>query len=130
MKIGDLLNSKGAILEIVNMKLPLSYSISLSRFAKEVEDIEVAYEETRTKRIKELGEEDGKGNIIIQKDSENYHKFVKEVEEVLDEEVEFKIPSIKVSQLDKDIKISAVSVSQLLDLGLLIDEVEIEDEGE
>jgi hypothetical protein len=85
---------------LTSLKLPVYTSFKLSVFLKNVSPLVEAYEKERNKLINEYGTEDTEkpGTFNI-KDEEKIKEFNEKIMEVLNEEIEVKIPEINAKEL-------------------------------
>lgn len=133
MKLIELVNSVEALNEIAKAKLPAAVSFSLGKFLKEISlDIET-YNKVRNEKLIEYGTPilNDKGEGVFNKNgnqqysfsdagsselNENGKKYVAEMTEIENKELEFKIPEITI----KDLGETSIEPKYLLALSWLI----------
>ena len=86
MKLRDFVIAQDALRRILALELPVVISYKLARAARPVEAELRAYERERTKLVRRLGEDTGRGQIMVT--PENNAEFNEQIETLLDEEVE------------------------------------------
>lgn len=104
VKLKDVVNSLEALNSLTAIKLPVFTSFKLSLFLKNVSPIVEVYEKERDKLIIELGtpvlddkkEPTGQFNFEPEKTKE----FNEKINVILDEAIDVKVPSIKLSDLE------------------------------
>ena len=130
MKLNQLVGSVQALKELSSLKLPAMLAFKISKVMNEVDEHLKVFESTRTKKLEELGvkemkKEKGEDNEKFTGrytfKGNNAEKFQKEMEELLNQEVEIKIPEIKIENFkDSDSKELEISAQMLSTLGWLI----------
>ena len=103
LKIKEVINASMALREIAGTKLPVLVSFSFSLFLKSINPIFESYNENRLKLLEEFGTLN-KEKQEYEFKPENKVKYEKKYKELIEGEVEVKIPSIKLLDLG-DIKI-------------------------
>ena len=120
MILDKLFSIKDELSILFNTPLPIKTSMRLGKFIKVVNEEFKLFNELRNNKIKELGQEDEKGNIVIKEDSEEYKQFVKEIEEALLENIEVDLPEISVEEL-QGIKLTTQQLLKLTEVGVIKD---------
>lgn len=115
MKLKQIIESEKAISELLQQKLPFNTAFDLKMFVLDVDKEVKTFYELRDNRIKEYGEDAGGGQYQI-KDEEKIKELTLELEEVLDKDIDVKIPDIKREQLTK----AEISTIDLITLNWLI----------
>lgn len=115
-KLSEILVIDKIIKEIVekNSDIDLKTKFNLLGVLKGIENYIVNFELIRAEKIKEYGKENSEtGEIIVEKDTEEYKKFISEMEELIQAEIEisdsYKIP---ISDLEK-LNLSATVLTSL-----------------
>ena len=103
LKIKEVINAGNALRQIAGTKLPVLVSFSFSLFLKSINPIFESYNENRLKLLEEFGTLN-KEKQEYEFKPENKVKYEKKYKELIEGEVEVKIPSIKLLDLG-DIKI-------------------------
>lgn len=118
MKLIELINSVESLNKLAECKLPAGISFSLGKFLKEIAPEVETYYKVRSEKIKEYGEvvKDDEGNEVKDKNgeltysfsikgtkelTESGKKYVAEMEELENKNLELKIPEIKIADLGK-----------------------------
>jgi len=103
MKLKTIIDSMDGLTNLASVKLPAILSYKLALLLKHI-DVEVAiYNKVRIEKAKEIGtaeEKDGKptGNYKFET-PEKVAEFTKVLEELGDQEIELKVPNIKIDDL-------------------------------
>ena len=115
------LNSVGIIKE---MALPVKASYAIAKNIKKIEkEIEV-YNEERAKLLDKYGEKDEDGNLVVSEEQnikivpENVEKWNKDLNELLDIEVEVDIHKLKFSVLEESGTVMSISGIHSIDFML------------
>lgn len=115
------LNSVGIIKE---MALPVKASYAIAKNIKKIEkEIEV-YNEERAKLLDKYGEKDEEGNLVVSEEQnikivpENVEKWNKDLNELLDIEVEVDIHKLKFSVLEESGTVMSISGIHSIDFML------------
>jgi len=120
MKLGDLVNSKAALESLLKNPLNITVGWELKTFVKAINPELTSFEEVNNEKIKEFGEEvkdeEGKSTGKIKVKEENFEEFAKQVNELLNKELEIKVPQIKIG----DIKEVSLTTAELMMLDWLI----------
>jgi len=109
MNIKQILESKEAIEELVGMILPINVAIKVSKVQKECNDALAVYEEMRKALFEKYGEEVDEQLTIK---AEHVDTFMKESQEIIEEELDIEINPISVEALG-DISIKPAHITQL-----------------
>lgn len=120
LKLADLIKSQDALMELGKQKLPVVLSYKISLILKKVRPELESYEKVRVEKIKEFGEvekdKDGKetGDYSIDRNNkEIWEKFVKELEEVGEQELELDIVELETKDFPADIMLSPVQMESI-----------------
>ena len=120
MKLKQIVESLTSVNELMSQKLPVKISFKLSQFANEINPSVENFNKIRAEKLEEHAEKlESKENGDVQykfKDDEAAKKFNEEINGLLEEEVEVKVPDIKIDDLG-DISIEP---SKLISLDWLI----------
>ena len=113
VQLREIVNGYPAILRLAEIKLPVTISYWVGKTKNKFESEIKPFEEQRLKLFKEYGEAKNpeKPDEMTIK-PENVEPFTTEVNKLLDIEVEFEFPVIKLEELG-DIKIEPSIISQL-----------------
>jgi len=103
LKIKEVINASNALRQIAGTKLPVLVSFSFSLFLKSINPIFESYNENRLKLLQEFGTLNKEKNEFEFKEG-NRQKYEKKYTELVEAEVEVKVPEIKLADLT-DIKI-------------------------
>lgn len=103
LKIKEVINASNALRQIAGTKLPVLVSFSFSLFLKSINPIFESYNENRLKLLEEFGTLNKEKNEFEFKEG-NRQKYEKKYLELVEAEVEVKVPEIKLADLT-DIKI-------------------------
>lgn len=127
MKLKQLVESKVALENVIKGVLPLNEAWNLKKYVLKVNDELKTYDELRSQKIVEYGEEiikDEKPTGAYSVKTENMEKFYNELETLLDKEVQEPEHKISVSKLKdyKNVKgeVVEISVNDLIVLDWLI----------
>lgn len=122
MKLIELISSIEALNKLSETKLPASVGFSLGKFLKQVTPEIELYNKVRSEKVVEYGTETGeideKGNKQYSFLGENKEKYVVEMTEMENKELDVKIPEIKISDLSNVV----IEPKYLLTLNWLIQE--------
>lgn len=102
MLIKTLLNSVNGLSQLQAKELPVVVSFKIGKVLKQVYDALETFENARSKRVKELGEEikekgEGTGRYNIKKS--NLKTWEKDYEALINQEVKIDVPEIKLADL-------------------------------
>ena len=121
IKLQRLVESREALRSLASGLLPIGVAWDLKKFILSIEPEYSLYEEFRSQKVKELGEETSDGFRVKQ---DNFSEFLKAIQEVLDKDVEVEVPSISVEVLrnfrGKNGEEITISTSDLIILDWLI----------
>lgn len=116
MKLKKLVESTPSIQQLAMLKLPVSVSFKIANFTKKADPELKTFSEIRDNKIKELGElkkdEDGNETTDYEVKKENVDQYKKEIEELLDQDVDLYVPEINLSELG-DLKIEPAILANL-----------------
>lgn len=111
MKLIDIIKSKEALDRLFTERLPIKVSFNLRKSLRKLNTILKDFEDTRVSLIEKLGEIDASnGNYIVNK--ENIPEFNKEMDSLLESDIETEFNKISVNDLG-DIKISPLDLEVL-----------------
>jgi hypothetical protein len=103
MKLAVLVNSKDALSALVKQNLPIGIAWDMKMFISNIDSELRSYEEVRVSKIMAYGElvkdESGNDTDQTQVKSENIEIFTKEINEILEKEIEIEVPVITISDL-------------------------------
>jgi len=122
MKLREIINSKEALINLLENSLPINISWELKKISKLFEPEIATFNDIRNSKIKEMGEETGDGNIVVK--NENVKKFLGEIDDLLEKEINIIFNNIKDLLDYKDVngKNISISASDLIMLEWLITE--------
>ena len=89
---GDIYQSAEPLRKLMNERFPVKVSYKLAKMASELTKPLKVIEDCRVGLIEKYGETDGHGISTIKPGDKDYEKFVKELDELLDIEIEVAIP--------------------------------------
>ncbi len=95
---GEIMSCKGALEELVKVKLPVRSSLQTAKFANKVSSKLKAIEEVKNGLIKTYGEKNDKGQTSVTPESPKWESFVKEFNELMDIEEEFVFEKIRLPE--------------------------------
>ena len=107
-----------ALGKLVEAPMPFATSYRVSKVVSSVQAELDTFEKTRQSMLEKYGTKTEEGNYEIKPESKNWEKFVKEYEELINEEVKIDAKKIKASSLSK----VEMSAKDLLSLDWLIEE--------
>jgi hypothetical protein len=104
MKLATLINSQSSLVALLKNSLPVDTAWSLKLFISKVSPELTAFEELKNSKILSYGEEvtkevDGKEQKMTQVKQENLEVFAKEINELLEKEIDVTVPVIKIGDL-------------------------------
>jgi len=125
MKLKTLIESKIALENLIKGSLPINIAWDLKKFIKVINPELSSYEELRTQKIIELGEEFEEDKVKKYKvKDENSNLFATLMNELLEKEITVVIPQIKIKELleykDANGKHIEITTSDLMILDWLI----------
>lgn len=115
MKLKQLVESTTALNKLVDQKLPIKVSFQLSTFLSKTNPELTNFDKLRTEKIQEYGErviKDGKPTEEYTIPKDKVEEWSKEINELLEQEIDVKIPDIKIDDLG-DINIEPTSLMGL-----------------
>ena len=115
MKLRQLVESETVLETLLKKSLPINVAWELKTFIKVINPELTSFVEVKNDKIKELGEEvmeNGKPTGSIKVKGENVQEFTKCINELLDKELDIKIPQIKISAI-KNVSISPIELMVL-----------------
>lgn len=113
MKLELLVNSQDALKKIIQADMPVKKSYELSKFTLLVEEKLKAFYNVHDKLVQKYWKEGKDGIFSVKK--ENLEKFGKDIDVLLQEEIEIDIPEISIDDLD-----GKINASTLIQLSYLI----------
>lgn len=121
MKLAMLIGSQNSISALVKENLPINVKWDLKLFISKISPELTAFEELKNAKILEYGEEvekeiDGKMVKMTQVKQENMEVFTKEINELLEKEVDVIIPDIKIKEIIEYNKVLIENKKQPIDL--------------
>lgn len=102
MKLSQLIDGKSALDNLMKQNLPVGIAFELRTFVKKVNPELLSFSELRNEKIKKYGTPTGKFNgpdETYNFTQENAILFNEELKEILESEMDIKVPQIKVSDL-------------------------------
>jgi len=96
LSLARVLEIEAALKEFNELSLPAAISYKFARLARQIREITTPFYEERTKMFKQWGEEKGEMMVIKPEHQEQYQK---EINALLDTEVEIDFKTIDISQL-------------------------------
>ena len=95
---GEIMSCKGALEELVKVKLPVRSSLQAAKFANKVSVKLKAIDEVRQGLIKTYGTKDDKGQTSVKPETPGWESFVKEFNELMEIEEEFVFEKIRIPE--------------------------------
>ena len=125
VKVGELVNSTNILRKLSTMELKGAVAFEVGRLVKRIEEELKLFDETRGALIQKYASRDNEGNLIINPTTneyvfttENMIEFRKELEALLDKEVELNAKKIQL----QDISELNFTPAELIELEPLIEE--------
>jgi len=112
LKIQEVINASMALRQIAGTKLPVLVSFSFSLFLKGLQPIFESYNESRLKLLEEFGTLNKEKNEYDFKEG-NKAKYEKKYLELIEGEVDVKVPEIKLADLG-DTKIEPATLENII----------------
>jgi hypothetical protein len=112
LKIQEVINASMALRQIAGTKLPILVSFSFSLFLKGLQPIFESYNESRLKLLEEFGTLNKEKNEYDFKEG-NKAKYEKKYLELIEGEVDVKVPEIKLADLG-DTKIEPATLENII----------------
>ena len=114
--VKDVINSIDTLKYLIEQDVKVKTAVKLKHFINEVDNIYSIYEDKRKKLVQKYGEQDEQGKSSVT--DENKEIFMKEIKQVMDEEVNIDLEKINIDELDKiDIKTSnLITIEWMLDI--------------
>ena len=95
---GDIYGAQEALRKLVGQKFPVMVSYKLSKLVMKLNEQFKVIEEVRNGLVKKYGETNGKGQILVKTESENFPKFVAEFDELMAQESEIACEKVKLPE--------------------------------
>ncbi len=96
VKNGDIFGAAEPLGELMKQKFPVKVAYGIARLASKINVEMKAIEEVRLGLVKKYGKENEKGNVEIKPDSEKWNEFIKEFNELMNQEIEFVFDKVKI----------------------------------
>ena len=113
LTLEQMLNAEQTLIKISQNDLP---AITAWRLLKTIQQIQKEcnlFREFRSNKIKEYGNfDETKNDYVINKDNENFNKFMSELTSLLSEESEINVAPIEIDDL-KDMELSVQQISSI-----------------
>ena len=113
MKLKKIIETKSSLSELANLPLPAIKAFELKKFLKNIDEEVKMFWETRDEVVKKYWYEKEKWSFIVK--DECMADFVKEIDQLLDKEINIEVPQISLQEIKWDIKTSI-----LIDLDYII----------
>ena len=110
MKLKNIVESIGSLQKLSNLQLKMKLAFRISKFLNETKVVIDLFEEKRNALIKEHGVLQENGSIIVKDDKIEFVN--KQIEEVLNEELDITIPEISLSEFG-DVEIEPLHLMKL-----------------
>jgi len=114
IKLLKLIESEKSLKEFISIPLEIKKSFALSKLIVKVTEQISAYNEARNNKVYELGEKKENWQVFVK--NENLEEFMKQINELSEQEVELEIPEITTD----DIKSKEIKTEILVNLNWLI----------
>lgn len=97
---GEIFNAREPLQKLLGKELPVKVSYGLAKLANKLQEQLKVLDDVRNGLVKKYGEPDKEnpGQISVKQDSGNFEKFVAEVTELMNQEVEVVIEKVKLPQ--------------------------------
>jgi len=97
---GEIFNAREPLAKLLGEKFPIKVSYGLAKLAHKLNDQLKVIDDVRNGLIKTYGEEDPENeqNISVLQGSTNFPKFVEELEELMNQEVEVVFDKVKLPE--------------------------------
>lgn len=118
INLKDILNAKPTIEKLLGEPLPAIMAYELRKFFKIIEEEFDNFNKIKNDKIIEYGEKKEDGTYFIDKDNKNYQKFIDEINELLDKEIEINSPKLNIENL-KDTKLSVFDIDSLIKINVI-----------
>lgn len=114
--IGDIIGAKDVFAKLISLEFGAKTALKLMLLTSELQKYLDIYEKQRITLIKKYGKEDEAKQIVVMAGTEDYIKFLEEINAVMSEQVEVNLPEISREDLTKDdsIKFSAIDLLKIL----------------
>lgn len=110
--LGELKSIEESLKKLIELPLPIKISYSLSKVLNNISKELILLEEQRMNLVRKYGETNQETKEI-KVSNENLDLFVKEFNELLQEELELMIKPININSLGDDLKLSPVDMARL-----------------
>ena len=94
----DIFLARQPLQGLANMKLPIKSAFAVAKLANVLNDPLRIIDEMRNKLIEEYGEKNEDGQMQVKTDSEQFGKFMAEVNELMDQEVDITFEKVKLPE--------------------------------
>lgn len=116
LKLMQIINAKDSLVELSQKDLAVMASYRVAKILKKIDPEIAIYEDERIKLIRKYGEESEPGRLQVKQ--ENIPEYVKELETLVQQEVDIDIQKVKISEIGNiDIKPAV-----LINLDFMIEE--------
>jgi hypothetical protein len=114
--IGDIVGAKDVFAKLIQLEFGAKTALKLMLITNEMQRYLESYEKTRISLVKKYGQEDEAGQIIVKAGTEEYGKFIDEINSISTEAVELNVPELTQDELTKDdsIKFSALDLLKIM----------------
>jgi len=92
---GEIWNAQEPLRKLLEQKFSVMVSYKLVKLVQKLNEQFMVIEEVRNGLIKQYGKKDKKGNISVKPGDSNWNKFIKEFNELMEQEIEIVVEKIK-----------------------------------
>ena len=108
VKLSEIVNAYPKLAEIANKEMPIAESY---HFARALSALKAEFDHYETKRhelIRKYGDEDDSGLIRVKPNTDQHNKFIEEINDLLEVEVDVKFDPINVKNINADLQPSVL----------------------
>lgn len=110
--VGDIVNATNALGRLMAQPMKAKASYRLAKAVKHIQPTLDAFNDTRSKLVEKYADKDGE----IKPDDKNFDKWVEELQEVLDEEIDIEVKQVTLASISQ----AEISGSDMMALDWLI----------
>ena len=118
MKLGVLVNNSEILERLYKTRLDGKRALKLRRTIKRLNEELQTFEEAKNERIKEVGETDEQGNMMVHPGTEEYNELVQYLNEMSGTEIEDIDPVLSTDDLET-LDLSVEDIDRIEHIGLL-----------
>ncbi len=95
---GEIFQAREPLAKLMEQKFPVKVSYGLAKLANKLQGQLKIIDDVRNGLINTYGKLDEAGQVMVKTDSENFPKFVSEVDELMNQEVEVVIEKVQLPE--------------------------------